>query len=172
MRNVKNLFGMAVMATALVACSSNDDLTSNGHEGNQTGEAYASFRINLPTTSGTRADDPKPGTPSFDEGTAKEYEVKNGTILIFDNDGKYVTSAQLGNMNPWTDVKSDGVTTAAIATVQLTGVNVGGAYKALVLLNNDVDVDELTHKVKLPATGVSYAAWSKNVSNVSVDNYT
>ena len=42
MRNVKNLFGMAVMATALVACSSNDDLTSNGHEGDQTGEAYAS----------------------------------------------------------------------------------------------------------------------------------
>ena len=39
MVNVKNLFGMAVMATALVACSSNDDLASNGHEGNQTGEA-------------------------------------------------------------------------------------------------------------------------------------
>lgn len=172
MRNVKNLFGMAVMATALVACSSNDDLASNGHEGNQTGEAYASFRINLPTTSGTRADDPKPGTPSFDGGTAKEYEVKNGTILIFDNDGKYVTSAKLGTMNPWTDVKSDGVTTAAIATVQLTGVKVGGEYKALVLLNNDVD--ELTHKVKvtLPETGVSYADWSKNASNVSVDNYT
>lgn len=170
MVNVKNLFGMAVMATALVACSSSDDLTPNGNEGNQTGAAYASFRINLPTTSGTRADDPKPGTPSFDEGTAKEYEVKNGTILIFDKDGKYVTSAQLGTMNPWTDVKSDGVTTAAIATVQLTGVKVGGEYKALVLLNNDVD--ELTHKVTLPATGVSYADWSKNASNVSVDNYT
>ena len=169
MRNVKNLFGMAVMATALVACSSNDDITSNGHEGNQTGEGYASFRINLPTTSGTRADDPKPGTPSFDEGTAEEYEVKNGTILIFDNAGKYVTSAQLGTMNPWTDVKSDGVTTAAIATVQLSGVKVGGEYKALVLLNNDVDD---THKVTLPETGVSYADWSKNASNVSVDNYT
>ena len=163
---------MAVMATALVGCSSSDDLTPNGNEGNQTGAAYASFRINLPTTSGTRADDPTPGTPSFDEGTAKEYEVKNGTILIFDKDGKYVTSAQLGTMNPWTDVKSDGVTTAAIATVQLTGVKVGGEYKALVLLNNDVD--ELTHKVKvtLPETGVSYADWSKNASNVSVDNYT
>ena len=84
MRNVKNLFGMAVMATALVACSSNDDLTSNGHEGNQTGEAYASFRINLPTTNGIRAVDPKTGT-EFDGGTAAEYEVKNGTILIFDN---------------------------------------------------------------------------------------
>lgn len=170
MVNVKNLFGMAVMATALVACSSSDDLTPNGNEGNQTGEAYASFRINLPTTSGTRADDPKPGTPSFDEGTAAEYEVKNGTILIFDNAGKFVTSAQLGTMNPWTDVKSDGVTTAAIATVQLNGVKVGGDYQALVLLNNDAEAT--TSKVKLPATGVSYADWSKNASNVSVDNYT
>lgn len=167
MVNVKNLFGMAVMATALVGCSSSDDLTPNGNEGNQTGAAYASFRINLPTTSGTRAD--AEGTPTFDEGTAKEYEVKNGTILIFDNDGKYVTSAQLGTMNPWTDVKSDGVTTAAIATVKLSNVEVGGSYQALVLLNNDVDD---THKVTLPATGVSYAEWSKDASNVSVDNYT
>lgn len=158
------------MATALVACSSNDDLASNGHEGNQTGEAYASFRINLPTTNGTRAVDPKTGT-EFDGGTAAEYEVKNGTILIFDNAGNFVTSAQLGTMNPWTDVKSDGVTTAAIATVQLKDVEVGGSYQALVLLNNDVDAT--THKVTLPATkGVSYAEWSKDASKVSVDNYT
>lgn len=170
MRNVKNLFGMAVMATALVGCSSNDNLAPNGHEGNQTGEAYASFRINLPTTNGTRAVDPKTGA-EFDGGTAAEYEVKNGTILIFDNAGNFVTSAQLGTMNPWTDVKSDGVTTAAIATVQLKDVEVGGSYQALVLLNNDVDAT--THKVTLPATkGVSYAEWSKDASKVSVDNYT
>ena len=170
MVNVKNLFGMAVMATALVGCSSSDDLTPNGNEGNQTGAAYASFRINLPTTNGTRAVDPKTGT-EFDGGTAAEYEVKNGTILIFDNAGNFVTSAQLGTMNPWTDVKSDGVTTAAIATVQLKDVEVGGSYQALVLLNNDVDAT--THKVTLPATkGVSYAEWSKDASKVSVDNYT
>ena len=168
MVNVKNLFGMAVMATALVACSSNDDLASNGHEGNQTGEAYASFRINLPTTSGTRADDPKPGTPSFDGGTAKEYEVKNGTILIFDNAGNFVTSAQLGTMNPWTDVKSDGVTTAAIATVKLSDVKVGGSYKALVLLNNN---SETTPKVTLPTTADTYTSWSKDVNKVDVDQY-
>lgn len=168
MRNVKNLFGMAVMATALVACSSNDDLASNGHEGNQTGEAYASFRINLPTTTGTRADDPTPGTPSFDGGTVKEYEVKNGTILIFDNAGKFVTSAQLGTMNPWTDVKSDGVTTAAIATVQLNGVKVGGDYQALVLLNNN---SETTPKVTLPTTADTYTSWSKDVNKVDVDQY-
>lgn len=169
MRNVKNLFGMAVMATALVACSSNDDLTSNGHEGNQTGEAYASFRINLPTTTGTRADDPTPGTPSFDGGTAKEYEVKNGTILIFDNAGNFVTSAQLGTMNPWTDVKTNGVTTSAIATVKLEKVKVGGNYKALVLLNNNVDAT--TEKVKLPTDAETYAAWSKDASKVDAEKY-
>ena len=169
MRNVKNLFGMAVMATALVACSSNDDLASNGNEGNQTGEAYASFTINLPTTTGTRADDPTPGTPSFDEGAAKEYEVKNGTILIFDKDGLYVTSAQLGTMNPWTPVKTDGVTTAAITTVKLSGVKVGGDYQALVLLNNDVDAT--TSKVTLPSTGTPYANWSAEASNVNAEKY-
>lgn len=167
MRKVKNLFGMAVMATALVACSSSDDLTPNGNDNAvKPGEAYASFRINLPTTSGTRATD---GEPSFDEGAAKEYEVKNGTILIFDNDGKFVTSAQLGTMNPWTDVKSDGVTTAAIATVQLSNVTVGGSYQALVLLNNDVDAT--TSKVTLPTTGETYAGWSKDVSKVNPVKY-
>lgn len=166
MRNVKNLFGMAVMATALVACSSNDDLASNGHEGNQTGEAYASFRINLPTTSGTRV----AGDPTFDGGDAKEYEVKNGTILIFDNAGNFVTSAKLGTMNPWTDVKVDGVTTAAIATVKLSDdVTVGGDYQALVLLNDDAEAP--TPKVTLPTKGTPYATWSADASNVNAEKY-
>lgn len=166
MVNVKNLFGMAVMATALVACSSNDDLASNGKDNvGKTGEAYASFTINLPTTTGTRAD----GDPELNPGTAAEYEVKNGTILIFDKDGLYVTSAQLGTMNPWTPVKTDGVTTAAITTVKLSGVKVGGDYQALVLLNNDVD--STTSKVKLPSTGTPYATWSAEASNVNAEKY-
>lgn len=171
MVNVKNLFGMAVMATALVGCSSNDNLAPDGKDNvGKTGEAYASFTINLPTTTGTRADEPvKDGTPSFAEGDAKEYEVKNGTILIFTNDGKFVTSAQLGTMNPWTPVKTDGVTTAAITTVQLSGVKVGGDYQALVLLNNDVDAT--TSKVTLPATGTPYATWSADASKVNAEKY-
>lgn len=171
MVNVKNLFGMAVMATALVGCSSNDNLAPDGKDNaGKPGEAYASFTINLPTTTGngTRGGGDeaiKDGTPSFAEGTANEYEVKNGTILIFTNDGKYVTSAQLGNMNPWKDIKTDGVTTAATATVQLSGVEVGGSYQALVLLNNDVDAT--TSKVKLPSTGESYATWSAKAENAT-----
>lgn len=162
MVNVKNLFGMAVMATALVGCSSNDNLAPDGKDNvGKTGEAYASFTINLPTTRATRV----AGEPTFAEGDAKEYEVKNGTILIFTNDGKFVTSAQLGNMNPWKDIKTDGVTTAATATVQLTGVEVGGSYKALVLLNNDVD--GAPSKVTLPTSGESYVSWNAKAENAT-----
>ena len=163
MVNVKNLFGMAVMATALVGCANNDNLAPDGKDNvGKTGEAYASFTINLPTTRATRATD---GEPSFAEGDAKEYEVKNGTILIFTNDGKFVTSAQLGNMNPWKDIKTDGVTTAATATVQLTGVEVGGNYQALVLLNNDVY--GAPSKVTLPTSGESYASWNAKAENAT-----
>lgn len=166
MVNVKNLFGMAVMATALVGCSSNDNLAPDGKDNvGKTGEAYASFTINLPTTSGTRV----AGDPELNPGTAAEYEVKNGTILIFDKDGLYVTSAQLGTMNPWTPVKTDGVTTAAITTVKLSGVKVGGDYQALVLLNNDVDAT--TSKVTLPTTGTPYATWSADASKVNAEKY-
>ena len=170
MVNVKNLFGMAVMATALVGCSSNDNLAPDGKDNvGKTGEAYASFTINLPTTSGTRATD---GEPSFAEGTAAEYEVKNGTILIFDaSTDKFVTSAELGTMNPWTKkTDENGVTTAAIATVKLSNVTVGGNYKALVLLNN-YNEDANNKKVTLPTTDDTYASWSKDDKKVIVANY-
>ncbi len=176
MVNVKNLFGMAVMATALVGCSSNDNLAPDGKDNaGKPGEAYASFTINLPTTTGTGTrgdDDPTPGTPLFAEGTAAEYEVKNGTILIFDaNTDKFVTSAELGTMNPWTKkTDENGVTTAAIATVQLHNVSVKGSYKALVLLNN-YNEDTNNKKVTLPTAAETYATWSKDASKVIVANY-
>lgn len=172
---IKHLFGLAVIAAMTASCSSNNDLVNGGNGSSEVenGTAYASFKINLPTTSGTRA--VPDGTPDFNEGTAAEYEVKNGTILIFDaNTDKFVTSAELGTMNPWTDVKDDGVTTAAIATVKLSGVSVKGNYKALVLLNNDFDVTTTTKKVKvkLPTASTdTYANWSKDVSKVNAVDY-
>ena len=172
MKNVKNLFGMAVMATALVGCSSNDNLNPNPNDNaGKAGEAYASFKINLPTTSGTRAPGDPDGTPDLVHGDPAEYEVKNGTILIFDaSTDMFVTSAELGNMNPWTADKDDkGVTTAAIATVKLTGVSTTGSYKALVLLNNNVGATK--KKVELPATTEKYADWSKDVDKVNVSDY-
>ena len=176
MVNVKNLFGMAVMATALVGCASNDDITPNGNENesNKVGTAYASFKINLPTVSGTRAPSTgnPDGTPDFKPGTADEYEVKNGTILIFHaNTKKYVTKADLGNMNPWKDVKTGGVTTEAIATVKLEGegVSVTGNYLALVLLNNNTGTAD--EKVTLPTGTITYDEWNKVAKNAKADKY-
>lgn len=172
---IKHFFGLAVIAAMTASCSSNNDLVNggNGSGENETGASYASFKINLPTTSGTRALGDPDGTPDFNEGTAAEYEVKNGTILIFDKDDKFVESAELGTMNPWTDVvKENGVTTAAIATVKLTNVSVGDnkKYKALVLLNNNT-ADDNTKKVTLPNTGVTYATWSEDPSQAKAVNY-
>ena len=165
MVNVKNLFGMAVMATALVGCASNDDLNPNANEGaGKAGTAYAKFTIQLPTVSGTRADDPKPGTPSFEGGTADEYAVKNAQLVIFEKSGAsegdytFVETVNIGNLEPWNDQKSEGVTRYANITAQLTNVTVDntGKYFALVILNNDGG-----SKVTLPTTTTEKTTYSK-----------
>lgn len=168
MVNVKNLFGMAVMATALVACSSNDDLASNGHEGNQTGEAYASFRINLPTTSGTRV----AGDPTFDGGDKNEYAVKDAALLLFQKNasGDFVfkESVDLGNMEPWTSSETGGITTTAKLTAKITKAEVGAnkGYYALIVLNNN---SETAPKITYPTVGQTYADWSQNEANATAN---
>lgn len=168
MVNVKNLFGMAVMATALVACSSNDDLTSNGHEGNQTGEAYASFRINLPTTSGTRV----AGDPTFDGGDKNEYAVKDAALLLFQKNasGDFVFKefVDLGNMEPWTSSETGGITTTAKLTAKITKAEVGAnkGYYALIVLNNN---SKTAPKITYPAVDQTYADWSQNEANATAN---
>ena len=175
MKKVKNLFGMAVMATALVGCSSNDNLNPNANDNaGKTGEAYASFKINLPTTSGTRA---TAGEPTFDGGTANEYAVNDATLLVFKKDGaeyKYIETVDLGSMVPWTkqDPANSGITTTATVTAKLTNASVGGSdeYYALILLNNNVGATN--KKVILPtATTDTYANWSKTATNANAANY-
>lgn len=168
MVNVKNLFGMAVMATALVACSSNDDLASNGHEGNQTGEAYASFRINLPTTNGTRV----AGDPTFDGGDKNEYAVKDAALLLFQKEGsdfKFKEVVDLGNMEPWTASKpGGGITTTAKLTAKITTAEVGAnkGYYALIVLNNN---SKTAAKINYPAVGQTYADWSQKEANATAN---
>lgn len=173
MVNVKNLFGMAVMASALVACSSNDDVNPNPENPTQKGQAYAAFKINLPTTNGTRVD----GDPTFDGGDASEYAVNNGTVLVFKKAGKsegdytFVTSAPLTDMNPWKGVGTDGVTTEATIVVDLgtDAKNTETDYYALVLLNN-VDKDEYDEdvdKINLPTAEETFKKWSEEEGNAT-----
>lgn len=174
MKNVKNLFGMAVMATALVGCSSNDNLNPNPNDNaGKAGTAYAKFTIQLPTVSGTRAVDPNTGA-DFNGGTADEYEVNDAQLLIFENTGtssseggySFVEAVNIGNLEPWNDQNSQGVTRYANITAQLKGVSIdkiGGKYFALVILNNKDQT-----KVTLPTTkGTTYSTWNAAITNAA-----
>ena len=175
MVNVKNLFGMAVMATALVGCSSNDNLAPDGKDNvGKTGEAYASFRINLPTTSGTRA----AGDPTFENGDKNEYAVNDATLLLFKKDTeeggktvyKFKESVDLGNMEPWTSssTSGSGITTTAKLTAKITKAEVGSdkGYYALIVLNNN---SQTAAKITYPDVDQTYADWSQKEANATAN---
>lgn len=158
---IKHFFGLAVIAAMTASCSSNNELVNggNGSGENESGASYASFSINLPTTRGTRADNPE-----FKPGETNEYDVFNATLLVF----KKVTTAgkvnytlaetvDLGSMEPWKNPNETGVTTQAKITAKLSNVDKSGDYFALVLLNNGSGTDA---KVTLPSEGENFSDWN------------
>lgn len=170
---IKHFFGLAVIAAMTASCSSNNDLVNggNGSGENETGVGYASFSINLPTTSGTRADD----GPTFEDGDDNEFDVFNATLLVFKkptteaSEGEYtfVESVDLGSMQPWKNPSETGVTTQAKITAKLSHVDKSGNYFALVLLNNGSGADA---KVNLPTDETTtYSAW--NMENNATDKF-
>ena len=156
---IKHLFGLAVIAAMTASCSSNEDLGNPGSGTNEAGVGYATFTINLPTTSGTRA-----GDPTFEAGDPKEYDVNDATLLIFkeagssENDYTFVESVNLGSMAPWKDPSETGVTTHAKITAKLNKINTTDKFYALVLLNNGT---ESSKKVDLPDDNQTFSAWNE-----------
>lgn len=167
---IKHFFGLAVIAAMTASCSSNEDLgtAGPGTGTNETGVGYATFTINLPSVSGTRAD---AGGAEMKEGTKEEYAVKSATALIFQKYGadegsnKFVESVTLP-IDGWTDDPEDGITTTSKKLVaKLANVDTKNDYSVLILLNNT--------KVALPTVGQSYNDWnSKNILTPSVTDWT
>lgn len=165
---IKHFFGLAVLAAMTASCSSNNDLVVGGGNGsgeNESGVSYASFSINLPTTSGTRAD----GDPEFVDGTANEYKVNDATLLIFkkgstekEGDYTFVESAELGSMAPWKGSSETGVTTHAKITAKLGNVHKTDKLFALVLLNNGTVTNA---KVTLPEDGDKFSTWNAKATD-------
>lgn len=172
---IKHLFGLAVIAAMSASCSSNEDLgtAGPGTGTNETGVGYATFTINLPSVSGTRAADA--GGAEMDEGTAKEYAVKSATALIFQKYGsdegscKFVESVDLPTAAAdWTDDTTGGITTTSKKLVaKLTNVDTKNQYCVLVLLNNNKTGGV---KVPLPTVGQSYNEWNSQILTPSVDD--
>lgn len=178
---IKHFFGLAVLAAMTASCSSNNDLVNggNGSGENESGVGYASFKINLPTTGGTRA---TAGEPEFNGGDANEYAVNDATLLLFkkvtEEGGKVVYKFQkvveLGNMEPWTkkDPANGGITTTAKMTAKLTNASVGSTdYYALILLNNNYNAGTSTAKITYPTENQTFSDWSKNDANATAANY-
>lgn len=175
---IKHFFGLAVLAAMTASCSSNNELVNggNGSGENESGVGYASFKINLPTTGGTRA---TAGEPEFNGGAANEYAVNDATLLLFKKvteDGKDVYKFQevveLGNMEPWTkkDPANGGITTTAKMTAKLNNASVGSTdYYALILLNNNYDAGTSTAKIKYPTVNQTFSDWSKNADNATAN---
>ena len=172
---IKHLFGLAVIAAMTASCSSNEDLgtAGPGTDTNETGVGYATFTINLPSVSGTRAADT--GGAEMNEGTAKEYAVNSATALIFQKYGsdegscKFVESVDLPTAAAdWTDDTTGGITTTSKKLVaKLTNVDTKNQYYVLVLLNNNKTGGV---KVALPTVGQSYNEWNRQILTPSVDD--
>lgn len=171
---IKHLFGLAVIAAMTASCSSNEDLgtAGPGTGTNETGVGYATFTINLPSVSGTRAVDA--GGAEMNEGTAKEYAVKSATALIFQKYGsdegscKFVESVDLPTAAAdWTDDTTVGITTTKKLVAKLTNVDTKNQYYVLVLLNNNKTGGV---KVALPTVGQSYNEWNSKILTPSVDD--
>ena len=172
---IKHLFGLAVIAAMAASCSSNEDLGTAGPGTGEAGVGYATFTINLPSVSGTRAVDA--GGAEMDEGTEDEYKVSDATALIFQKYGedegsyKFVESVNLPFTDTdWEQDDTDGITTKSKKLVaQLTNVDTKNTYAVLVLLNNKSTSGV---KIKLPTVGQSYNEWNNEAQSPNLTDLT
>ena len=171
---IKHLFGLAVIAAMSASCSSNEDLgtAGSGTGTNEAGVGYATFTINLPSVSGTRATDAGGGAV-VDPGTEDEYKVANATALIFQKYGsdegsyKFVESVDLPDANvAWNNDTEDGVTKSKKLVAKLTNVDTKNTYGVLILLNNKTASGDV--KIKLPTAGQSYNDWNNTAQTPKV----
>lgn len=162
---IKHLFGLAVIAAMTASCSSNEDLgtAGSGTGTNEAGVGYATFTINLPSVSGTRAADA--GGAEVNPGSEDEYTVSDATALIFQEYGadegsyKFVESVNLPVTGAWEDA-GGGVTKSKKLVAKLTNVDTKNTYGVLVLLNNNITGGV---KIALPTAGQSYNDWNNTV---------
>lgn len=139
----KNFFPMALMAIAmgLNACSSDDPVVNAGGGSGQASFAdggYVKMAINMPSAPSSRA-----ANDDFGDGLAKEYEVRNATLILFqgdanENNAVFHSAYNLGNLHMANDGSTQITTTTRIVkTVDKTdpGENL---YGYVVLNNNGV----------------------------------
>ena len=124
------LFALAFAALALGACSNDDivDQQGGGAQWNAEGEGYVSLSIQLPSQSGSRAND------DYEDGTPDEYDVKDGTLILF-ADGKINSAYDLKGIHFSNEEPvNNNITTTAKITQKINDFK---TVKGLVVLNKN-----------------------------------
>lgn len=120
MKLKKILLG-ALPALLLTACS-NDNVPENREPNIETGDGkYMAVSIKLPTIPSTRA-----VNDDFYDGTANEYKVFNGCLVIFKGTNEatatFGAAYDLQALNPTEDADKDNITTSFLKSVQLNNL--------------------------------------------------
>lgn len=163
MVKINKTLGLALLTALAASCSSDNDVAQAPEPVNNNGVAYATLRIDLPTQQGSRA-------VSFDYNNdiSEEYKVYDATLLVFkqagnsEGDYTFVEKVDLGDMEPWTEKNTDGITTTADVTAKLskatlTDLTQNKCY-GLVILNNKAD--DGSDKITIPDEGTKYSVWN------------
>lgn len=169
-----NRFIYATMAAALLAaCSDKDPLGDGpdngaGNPGENIGDGYVAVNINLPVQLVTSA--PRSGNDIFDDGTANEYKVENGALLLFkgasEDLAEFAGAYSLALDNWVNDADGDNITSAHRTTVKISVGELPDNHNlyGLVMLNY-TNVMELLESGKKNET-----VTLKGISNGGVEN--
>ncbi|MBQ2127994.1 MAG: Mfa1 fimbrilin C-terminal domain-containing protein [Prevotella sp.] len=174
---MKKLFFLgALFAVGLgfTACSSDKDEVANASGQSENGGGnYIAISINLPNvpTSVTRTTTDNGGNVvDLNDGLATEYEVKNATLIIFDNSGNFVEARTI-DTKPWTSSTDDHVTRVSTKVVQKVGGSVATGYQMLIILNNNglINVPSGTTTLQVMKNG-ALTAFSGNYSDLFTES--
>lgn len=172
---MKKLFFLGALFAAglgFTACSSDDAVADNSSIENGGGN-YIAISINLPNvpTSVTRTTTDNGGNVvDLNDGLATEYEVKNATLIIFDNSGNFVEARTI-DTKPWTSSTDDHVTRVSTKVVQKVGGSVATGYQMLIILNNNglINVPSGTTTLQVMKNG-ALTAFSGNYSDLFTES--
>ncbi len=143
-------------ALALGACSSSDDVATDGGTAgfSADGTGYVSVSLNLPTQTGNRASD----NDQFEDGTPDEYKVKNAALILFSGNAdpaqaKVATAWDL-TLIEGNDQDNDNITTQYTAVKEITNAGTSDDVFALVVVNYK-NIFSITADNKLSLVGGS-----------------
>lgn len=145
---LRSLLPMAAFAALVLTGCSKDDVVAPNLEPTVT-EGYATFKINLPSTPGSRAEDVA--------GDASEYKINDVTLLIFVDENKsgianakFYRKILAGNGAPWED-GSGQITASGNVTANIGKISDANDYYVVAVMNST--------GVTLPTNNQLYNDW-------------